>query len=229
MIPNEWNKIRNPLLAIILSFFFTGWGQWYNGKTWDGLKIFGAFLVFYLPIIILSTMTSDQPFASIFVVILFVASIGVWIYGMFDSYKTAEGINRNKENFFRKSRLFWFPMFFFILLIFAVIASFIFGMAGSDTYQPLPNTSFVFPIQPTPSITIQPNHPQSPPTIIPYHPQPISPVQPVPIVIPNQPQPIPTYHPQIIPMTLPPTIVPYNPPSIPVQPHHPLPQPPRRF
>jgi len=32
--------IRQPYLAAILSFFFVGWGQWYNGMTWDGLKFF---------------------------------------------------------------------------------------------------------------------------------------------------------------------------------------------
>jgi len=36
---------RNPWIASILSIFFAGWGQWYNGKTWDGLKFFIAVIL----------------------------------------------------------------------------------------------------------------------------------------------------------------------------------------
>jgi hypothetical protein len=43
---------RNPWIAVLLSFFFIGWGQWYNGRTWDGLKLFGlmswAYLLLFL-------------------------------------------------------------------------------------------------------------------------------------------------------------------------------------
>jgi len=121
--------IRNPYLAIILSFFFVGWGQWYNGKTGAGLKFFGAFLGSCLLIFILTKMEAAQQLTTGYVLILLVAlTIGIWVYGMYDAYKTAERINRNKENFLKKSQLFWLPVVVLILSVVAVISVFIFHM-----------------------------------------------------------------------------------------------------
>ena len=121
--------IRNPYLAVILSFFFVGWGQWYNGKTWGGLKFFGAFLGCGLLIFIFSKMGASQPMTTQFVLILLSAlMIGIWVYGMYDAYKTAEIINQKKENFIKKSPLFWVPVVVIVLSVIAVIAVFVFGM-----------------------------------------------------------------------------------------------------
>jgi len=129
----EWKEIRNPLLAIVFCFLFPGWGQWYNGKTWDGLQFFGAFWASCALMFIFSRMVSTQSFAAINV-ILFIVIIGIWIFGMYDAYKTAERINRRKDSFSGKSRLFWLPvallMLAIVLIIVAVTAAFVFGMAG---------------------------------------------------------------------------------------------------
>jgi len=123
---------RSPILAIVLSFFFTGWGQWYNGKTWDGLKFLGAFLGSYSLMLFFSIMISSQPFAAIFVLILFVVIIGIWVYGMYDAYKTADRINKTEESFSGKSGLFWLPLVLLALAVLSIIvAAFVFGMAGS--------------------------------------------------------------------------------------------------
>lgn len=117
-------EIRNPFLAIVLSFFCVGWGQWYNGKTWDGLKFFGVFLGSYVLTIIFSTIiVSNQSLSAILILILFVIVIGIWIYGMYDAYKTADRINKGKEIFSRKSRLFWLPIALLILVIFGAFIS----------------------------------------------------------------------------------------------------------
>jgi FlaG/FlaF family flagellin (archaellin) len=63
--------------------------------------------------------------------------IGIWIYGMYDAYTTAKKINSREIGFTRKSRLFWLPPVILVLMIVltillaAVIASFVFGMAGN--------------------------------------------------------------------------------------------------
>ena len=128
-------EIRSPFLAVVLSFFFTGWGQWYCGKTWDGLKIFGAYVVSTILIFVLSVLMVYQPVAVVFVILLFVSMICIWVYGMYDSYKTAEKINKGEETFSKKSGLFWLPVVLivlvFLLIIAAVFAAFVFGMAGS--------------------------------------------------------------------------------------------------
>jgi len=131
-VPTE---IRSPFLAVLLSFFFIGWGQWYNGKTEIGLKLFGAFIASYIVMAIFLMMVPTQPAAAIFVVLLFLILFGIWVYGIYDAYKTAGQINKGEEVFSGKSGLFWLPIALIalaILFIFAaVIAAFVFGMAGN--------------------------------------------------------------------------------------------------
>ena len=138
--------IRNPYLAVILSFFFVGWGQWYNGKTGAGLKFFGAFLGSGLLLFIFTRMASNQPLTTQFVassqptttqfilILLSALMIGIWVYGMHDAYKTAESINQKKESFVKKSMLFWMPVIVVVLGIAAVISVFVFGM--DEYFQP---------------------------------------------------------------------------------------------
>ena len=130
----EWEEIRNPLVAIVFSFLFPGWGQWYNGKTWDGLQFFGAFWGSNILMFIFLTLLSTQGFAAIAVVMLSVVIIGIWVFGMYDAYKTAERINRRRDSFIGKSRLFWLPVILIAVLIVAIIAAvlaaFVFGMPG---------------------------------------------------------------------------------------------------
>ncbi|MDD5142359.1 zinc ribbon domain-containing protein [Methanoregula sp.] len=131
-IPTE---IRSPFLAIVLSFFFTGWGQWYNGKTIDGWKLLGAFFASYIVLALFSVMVPTQPFAAILVIIMFLILLGIWIYGMYEAYQTADKINKKEETFSGKSGWFWLPVALIalaVLFIFAaVLAAFVFGMAGN--------------------------------------------------------------------------------------------------
>ena len=137
--------IRNPYLAVVFSFFFVGWGQWYNGKTGAGLKFFGAFLGSCLLIVYYTIMGASQQLTSGYVLTLLVAlATGIWVYGMYDAYKTADRINRNKESFFKKSQLFWIPVIVFFLGIAAVISVFVFHM---DVY-----------FQPAKVVTVTANH-----------------------------------------------------------------------
>jgi len=131
-------EIRNPWIAVILSFFCTGWGQWYNGKTWDGLKFFGTVLILYIfawIFMIIAASNTSLSSISLLAFVLFIIVFAVWVYGMYDAYKTAEKINRGEITFTGKSGLFWLPVVLIILgilLIFAaIVAAFVFGMAGS--------------------------------------------------------------------------------------------------
>lgn len=131
-------EIRSPILAGILSFLFTGWGQWYNGKTWDGLKFFGAFWALYILMIIFIVGANIIPVLAIVALIVILAILLLWVYGMYEAYRTAERINRREESFSGKSRLFWLPVGLFVLVILlilasAVIAAFVFGMTGAQS------------------------------------------------------------------------------------------------
>lgn len=70
--------MKNAGLAAVLSFFFTGLGQIYNGQIGKGI------LFIIIQIINIGLM---------FLVIGFITYPIVWIWGMFDAYRTAEKIN----------------------------------------------------------------------------------------------------------------------------------------
>lgn len=70
---------KNPGLAAVLSFLVIGLGQIYNGQIGKGIG-------FLVAAVIAGVLCS--------VVIGFVLFPVIWIYGIYDAYKTAEKINR---------------------------------------------------------------------------------------------------------------------------------------
>jgi archaeal type IV pilus assembly protein PilA len=134
-VPSTGRKsIRSPLLAVIFSFLFTGWGQWYNGERWKGLIFFGIRTGVGILSIALILLMKGNP---VIYAACMIPGLAIWIYGMYDAYITAEKINRGEIGFTRKSRLFWLPVVLFVVMIVvtillaAVIAAFVFGMAGN--------------------------------------------------------------------------------------------------
>jgi len=76
--------MKNAGIAAVLSFFWTGVGQIYNGQILKGLilivvQVINAFLMFIL--------------------IGFITYPIVWIWGIYDAYKTAERINTGNVKF----------------------------------------------------------------------------------------------------------------------------------
>lgn len=69
---------KNPGLAAVLSFFYMGLGQIYNGQLSKGILFIIAYTISCL---------------LIFVIIGFITTPIMWIYGMYDAYKSAEKIN----------------------------------------------------------------------------------------------------------------------------------------
>lgn len=121
------SKIRNPGLAIIFSFFCPGWGQWYNGRTWDGLQLFGAFAAIYIVMGIFSFTA--------FAIVLDLALIVIWLYGMYDAFRMADRVNRKELGYNGVSILFWLPVALIVIIVAAVIAAFVMGMAGNAYYS----------------------------------------------------------------------------------------------
>ncbi|TFD97059.1 hypothetical protein [Jeotgalibacillus sp. R-1-5s-1] len=73
--------VKNPGIAVLLSFFLTGLGQIYNGHILKGV------LMIVLQIV------------NAFLVILFIGMITyplVWVWGLYDAYKSADRINQEK-------------------------------------------------------------------------------------------------------------------------------------
>jgi TM2 domain-containing membrane protein YozV len=69
---------KNPGLAAVFSFFWTGLGQVYNGQIAKGIVFI---VVFGLSLL----MTA--------ILIGFITSPIIWIYGMYDAYHSAQKIN----------------------------------------------------------------------------------------------------------------------------------------
>jgi TM2 domain-containing membrane protein YozV len=75
---------KEPVLALILSFFIPGMGQLYLGNNDRGFKlIIGAIIAWVLTAVCIG---------------LFIY-FGIWIYGMYDAYTSAEKINRGEISF----------------------------------------------------------------------------------------------------------------------------------
>ena len=71
--------MKNPGVAAVLSFFYCGLGQIYNGKILKGILLFCTYSVSWL---------------LMYVGVGFITTPVLWIWGMYDAYKTAEKINR---------------------------------------------------------------------------------------------------------------------------------------
>jgi TM2 domain-containing membrane protein YozV len=70
--------MKNPGIAMLLSFFITGAGQIYNGQLMKGIVLIGIQII---------------NFWLMWLLIGFVTYAIVWIYGIYDANKTAQRIN----------------------------------------------------------------------------------------------------------------------------------------
>jgi len=71
---------KNPGLAAILSFFYMGLGQIYNGQIAKGIFFIVAYSI---------------SIALMLILIGFITTPILFIYGMYDAYKSAEKINKD--------------------------------------------------------------------------------------------------------------------------------------
>jgi TM2 domain-containing membrane protein YozV len=69
---------KNPGLAAVLSFFYMGLGQIYNGQIAKGIVFIVAYSVSWL---------------LMFILIGLITTPVLWFFGMYDAYKSAEKIN----------------------------------------------------------------------------------------------------------------------------------------
>ncbi|MGI9862525.1 DUF5683 domain-containing protein [Moorella naiadis] len=71
--------MKNPGVAAVLSFFIPGLGQIYNGELKKGFLLLAAAAVSVL-------LTA--------VAIGFLTDIIIWVYAIYDAYKTADNYNK---------------------------------------------------------------------------------------------------------------------------------------
>ena len=129
--------LRNPLLAAACAFLFPGWGQWYNGRTAEGIYVIAA----GFGIVVVSLMLMVMVRGSGMILMAIAAVTGllllvIWVYSITTAYNTARGINRGGTAFTGKSLLFWMPATLWVLfagiIIIAVASTIIPGLPGAD-------------------------------------------------------------------------------------------------
>ena len=71
--------LKNPGIAAVLSFFWTGVGQIYNGQIMKGLLLIVVQIInSFLMLILIGFITFPL----------------VWIWGIYDAYKVADRMNK---------------------------------------------------------------------------------------------------------------------------------------
>jgi len=73
--PGNIVVVRNPGLALLLSFFFPGAGQVYNGEVGKGIAMFAGYVVSWVLIIVL---------------IGWFGVVGIWLWSMIDAYQNSK-------------------------------------------------------------------------------------------------------------------------------------------
>ncbi|MFB1082183.1 hypothetical protein [Jeotgalibacillus sp. JSM ZJ347] len=71
--------MKNPGVSALLSFFWTGLGQIYNGHIMKGILM-----------IVIQVINALM----FFIIIGFITYPIVWVWGIYDAYKSAERINQ---------------------------------------------------------------------------------------------------------------------------------------
>ncbi|MCK4319768.1 hypothetical protein KAW38_04315 [Candidatus Micrarchaeota archaeon] len=80
---------KSPILAAILSFLITGVGQIYNGQITKGIILLLAHLGMWVVVFVLSYFLIGCCMVPI--------PILIWVYSIYDAYKTAERINAGEK------------------------------------------------------------------------------------------------------------------------------------
>lgn len=96
MNESSGGKIRDPRISAIWSLVFIGLGQFYNGRTRDGMSLWFGLLAIVIASLALPSL------AEFFVYVV----IGGWTYGVYEAYCTAQRINREEIPFRGESQ--WF-------------------------------------------------------------------------------------------------------------------------
>jgi len=138
-------QICSPGTAALCAFLFPGWGQWYNGRTVEGIRILFAYLgIAMICGIILLAFGKSHLAVTAALDVSGVLVLMIWIYSVITAYNTALGINRGGILFTGKSVLFWMPATLYIFLTVFVIgiiaASYIPGLPGSGVEPYLART-----------------------------------------------------------------------------------------
>jgi hypothetical protein len=121
----ERTDLRNPVLAAACAFLFLGWGQWYNGRTAEGIYVItGSFGIVIVSAMLMFVFRNSRMIAMAVAGVTGLLLLVIWLYSITTAYNTARGINRGGIPFKGKSLLFWMPATLWVLLAGVIVISF---------------------------------------------------------------------------------------------------------
>lgn len=83
---------RNPLLAVLAALLMPGLGQLYNGQINKGFFIFLIFIG-SVPFLVLGSLYLPESLLLIVLIIHVITMIGIYVYGVIDSYRMARRVS----------------------------------------------------------------------------------------------------------------------------------------
>ena len=87
------NNPRNPLMAAVMSMVLPGFGQLYNGHLNRGILLFISICLCSVPMILWVTLHLPASFTLPMVILNVVTSLGLWLYGIVDAYRSAKHLS----------------------------------------------------------------------------------------------------------------------------------------
>jgi hypothetical protein len=148
----QTKEIRNPLIAALCAFLFMGWGQWYNGRTAEGIYVIAANAgILIVGIMLMYVVRGSSMITTAIAAVTGLVVLGIWVYSIATAYNTARGINRGGTVFTGKSLLFWMPATLWFLLVgviaITIASPIIPGLPGAGTVPSLTRAAGLIPLQ----------------------------------------------------------------------------------
>lgn len=144
--------LRNPVLAAACAFLFPGWGQWYNGRTREGIyMIAGSSGIVIVSVMLMVVFHNSRMITMAVAGVTGLLLLVIWLYSITMAYNTARGINRGGIPFKGKSLLFWMPATLWALVAGVIIIAFtstvIPGIPGAEIPVTLSRVLGFIPLQ----------------------------------------------------------------------------------
>lgn len=140
---NEKSVVREPFLAGILSFLFMGLGQAYNGQRRKGYMFFASYAALVVLYFILLKVFNEPfpesskeiPRNSPSYIITAAVCFVIWIFNIYDAYRSSKRINEGNEIsaatpgrssfIFIRTIFLWFVAVIGLFIALAIILSFL--------------------------------------------------------------------------------------------------------
>ncbi|WP_020395648.1 signal peptidase I [Thiolinea disciformis] len=118
-------KPRRPLFALLLSLVLPGFGQLYNGQVNKALWLYLIFSLLTLPMMVFIALYLPNGLMLPVLVVSLLAVLGIWFYGMWDAWRTAQSLKTYQLKTWQYSSVYWWVFILCNLIIFPLLSAYI--------------------------------------------------------------------------------------------------------